>query len=279
MPSNKKSQPTLSSYFSPSPTKSTKRRERPASPIDLTSDNEENDFGDEPPIKKVKVARPSQSRASSTSQVKKRGHAPVYVQSTLFSQTLSTPPRSNARGQTHSRGVAEQWAFVPQPSFLQSTPSVPEDGIGESTSRFDPQKEAEKAKRHEAFKKKLLTNDNRFKLRPGVLGTADTINPEELAQSSRTPVSEGEDAAEDSGDDSDPAFREVMNMFSSSVTTNRKGKKRATTESSQTNQRASTSGGRRSNKPPPKIGPSGQAYTPLELQVRSSLGRGSVVFT
>ncbi len=278
MPSNKNSQSNISSYFSPSPTKSSKRRERPASPIDLTSDNEETGFGDEPPIKKVKVTRPSQSRASSGTQ--KLNHAPTYVQSTLFSQTLSTPPRQNAQSKACSRSMAEQWAFMSQPSISQGSPAVSEDGTRQDTSGFDSQKETQKAKRHETFKKKLLADESHFRLRPGVLDAAGTINSEELAQSSRAAASsEDEDAAEDSGGESDPAFKEVMNMFSSYVTASKRGKKKAAVERNLASQHASTSSGGRSKKPPPRVGPSGQAYTHLELQVRISFKKRSVVFT
>ncbi|KAF9452264.1 DNA mismatch repair protein MSH3 [Macrolepiota fuliginosa MF-IS2] len=242
MPAPTGSQTRLSSYFSPSPTKSTKRRERSASLIDLTSDVEENEPGvytDEPPIKKIKVVRQSQSQSQSqasssfTTKSKKPSGAATYTQSILFSQT-STPPRPNLSTQGQSTGIAERWAFVPQGSPSRGSPSDPAIGA-------------------KVFKKTLSTNDSRFRLRPGALGPPGTLT--EGAQGRGTPIPEDGNVAEDSGDDSDAAFREVMDMFShpSSATVTGKGKQRASTETSK--------------KPPLKIGPSGEAYTPLELQV------------
>lgn len=276
MPPPKSSQATISSYFLPSPTKPAKRRERPtspASPIDLTSDAENgiDDYADEPPIKKIKVARPSQSqpRSSFSTKSKKPSGTVTCTQSTLFPE-VSAPPRSNFPTQTRSTGMAGRWAFMPQGSLPEG--SGPEIGPTQDTSSgSDASREAEKAKRHEAFKKKLLTDDTRFRLRPGILGAPGTPHVEEGAQSSM-PASEEGDAVEESGDDSDNTFREVMNMFShpGSETAKGKGKQKASAKTTPTvrgSKQDSAAVTRRSKKPPPNVGPSGETYTPLELQV------------
>lgn len=280
----KDSQTILSSYFSSSPTKSRKRRELPTSPIDLTSDVEDNvseAHVDEPPIKKIKVVRPSQSQSGSSASTSMKSRKPdgaaTYTQSTLFSQTTSAHLRSISSTETRPTGMAEQWAFVPH------SPSDPEITPMEVTCRrSDAVEEAEKAKRHEAFKKKLLADSTHFRPRLGVLGTPDTSRAEEDTQSTGTPVLEDVDIVGDSGDessktDSDIAFQEVMSMFSHSSSTTAKGKGKRkvsarTKSSGQRSKQASTTTGRRSKKPPPVKGPSGEAYTPLELQVCFSFG-------
>jgi DNA mismatch repair protein MSH3 len=161
----------------------------------------------------------------------------------------------------------EQWTLTP-------SQASPEAKSGQGTScRPDHENEVEKAKRHEAFKKKLLTHDGRFSPRPEALG-APTLDDED------------EDMADDfvegdasSGAESDPGFKKVMSMFShsgtSSATAQSKGKskqkasiKTKPTAQDSNKQPASATTGRKSMKPPPTIGPSGAAYTPLEMQVR-----------
>ncbi|EKM83024.1 hypothetical protein AGABI1DRAFT_34226 [Agaricus bisporus var. burnettii JB137-S8] len=212
------SQTILSSFFSPSPTKSSKKRERPASPIDLTSDADDNDLQvlatEEPPIKKIKVVRSSQSQPgpSTRQKTKKSGNATPYTQSTLVSQPASS----------HTQ-------------------------------------EAEKAKRHEAFKKKLLADDSLFKPpRPSESDTSHTQLAEEETESIRMRIEDkGKSIDEDSRTDPDSAFEELMSAFSHSGSA--VGKRRAKQK------------GSAGKKLPPKIGPSGEAYTPLELQVRYNL--------
>ncbi|KXN82576.1 DNA mismatch repair protein MSH3 [Leucoagaricus sp. SymC.cos] len=275
MVSEKNSQAILSSYFSPRSTKSNKQHKRPDSPIDLTSDAEDDTlYGhlDEPPIKKIKVARPSHSqpRASSTARSKKSNRTTNFTQSTLFSQALTSPRRLSTPARPNSTAnMAEQWAFIPQTSWQTSHPA-PEAGSGQGG--LDPKSEAKKAKLHEAFEKKFLTHN--FELRPGALGAPDSLHAEENDQ---FPVPMDIDMIEDENsrvedEDSDPGFTELMEKFSnpSSGTAKGKGKIKVsikTKSAAQANKQSATKTGRRSKKPPPKIGPCGEPYTPLELQV------------
>jgi DNA mismatch repair protein MSH3 len=263
------SQAVLSSFFSPSPTKSSKRRERPASPIDLTSDAD----GDilqvhtgEPPIKKIKVVRPSQSQSgpSARTQTNKSGNATTYTQSTLFSQATSSHTRLSPF--MESTGMADQWAFTPHSSSAPDIASLDRNKMTE----------ADKAKRHEAFKKKLLADDSRFKPRPSEPDKSLTPLADEETQSMRIHIEdEGASVNEDSRTDPDNTFEELMSVFSHSDSAAGKGKGRqkgsagskSKTEGSKRTITATATSGR-SKKLPPKIGPSGEAYTPLELQVR-----------
>lgn len=267
------SQTILSSFFSPSPTKSSKKRERPASPIDLTSDADDNDLPvsatEEPPIKKIKVVRSSQSQPgpSTRQKTKKSGNATPYTQSTLVSQPASSPTRLSPLAT--STGMADKWAFTPHSS---SAPEV------SSLDRDNPTEEAEKAKRHEAFKKKLLADDSLFKPpRPSESDASHTQLAEEETESIRMRIEDkGKSLDEDSRTDPDSAFEELMSAFSHSGSA--VGKRRAKQKGSagskskaEGSKRTITATNRQSKKLPPKIGPSGEAYTPLELQVRYNL--------
>ena len=285
-PTDHRSQTVLSSYFSPSPTKPGKRRARPDSPIDLTSDAEDeisSSYIDEPPIKKIKVVRPSQSQSrpsSSLTSSKKPSATPNYTQSLLFSQTLSQ--RSNARYETpaaprSSAGAAAKWAFVPQTSSPQShlSPGLDSRSGHDANSKAGSVKETEKVKRREPFKKKLLSHDTQFYLRHGPRGDttldahSEPPDPDDLMD---------EPAEEDSGAevDSDPEYTKLMRIFSHKDVSSTKGKgrdKQNTSASSKgagrgSNQPQSTGKGQKGKKAPQKIGPSGKTYTPLELQVR-----------
>lgn len=288
-PSNS-SQAILSSYFSPSPHKSTKRRERPESPIDLTSDADDampSSHVEEPPIKKIKVVRSSQSQprpSAVTTKSKKSGGIANYTQSTLFSQTLSqaTPRHSTPATSSKTLGTAEKWAFIPQPSPSQCLSPGSGTRSGPDTSyKSDFVKENEKAKLHEAFKRKLLSHDSQFRLRHGVLAAPASDTGESVREGRTSPLDDQVDVTagrdDNSGEDSDPGFREVMRIFShtdsgsATVTRKGKGKQKASAEIKSTEQggskQSSAAASRRSKKPPPKIGPSGEPYTPLELQV------------
>ena len=261
------SQTVLSSYFSPSPLKSTKRRERPESPIDLTGDDSVGEdclHSDEPPIKKIRVVRPSQSQpqSSTVTKPKKSGGTPKYTQSTFFS-LLSASPQCSA-SLTQGGSTAEQWIFKSQSS---STDLRPREGTRWVS---DPVKEAEKANRHEAFKKKLLTYESQYRLRHGVSALDTSLTPrlDDLA------VIDADDN-NGSGNDSDPGFKEVMKIFShshsiSAVAADKgKGKQAASARTKLTShgQRSVTTK-RKTNKSTLIIGPSGEPYTPLELQVQ-----------
>lgn len=267
------SQTILSSFFSPSPTKSSKKRERPASPIDLTSDADDNDLPvsatEEPPIKKIKVVRSSQSQPgpSTRQKTKKSGNATPYTQSTLVSQPASSPTRLSPLAT--STGMADQWAFTPHSS---SAPEV------SSLDRDNPTEEAEKAKRHEAFKKKLLADDSLFKPpRPSESDASHTQLAEEETESIRMRIEDkGKSLDEDLRTDPDSTFEELMSAFShsGSAVGKRRAKQKGSARSkskAEGSKRTITATNRQSKKLPPKIGPSGEAYTPLELQVRYNL--------
>jgi DNA mismatch repair protein MSH3 len=167
---------------------------------------------------------------------------------------------------TGSTGYAQQWTFVPQESL--ASPSGPPDHV----------KEARKAELHEAFKKKFLINESRSMNQASTSSTSDTPDIEE----SGIPVTEDMDTTAeggnilgDEGDESDPGFRELMNVFShpSSATTKvsrkQKASDKATPATGTRKQASAARKGTGSKKLPAKIGPSGKPYTPLELQVRA----------
>lgn len=268
MAAKQNSQAILSSFFSPSPTRSSKRRERPASPIDLTSDADDDTLPvhtSEPPIKKIKVVRSSQSQPGPSARTKtnKFGNAATtYTQSTLFSQPSS--PHTRLSPCIEPTGMVDQWAFTPHPS---SAPDIASPDRNKLT-------EAEKAKRHEAFKKKLLTDDSHFKPRPSEAENSTAPLADEEPESTRMHVEdEGNLVNEDSRIDPDSAFEELMSAFShpASAAGKGKGKQKASVGSKskpEGSRRTAAATSRQSKKLPPKIGPSGEAYTPLELQVR-----------
>lgn len=197
MPASKShgaSQPTISSYFQPSPQKS-KPGKRSHTPIEL--DLTDSDNGS--PVKKPKRTGASQISPSSP--------------------TVSS-----------SRGAAGQWRFTPV------SPDKPETNTVVSRLRTDAELATAK-ERHEVFKRKLLLENNPFltkKHDPKPIEVEDT---------------------DTSGEESDQAFKELSFMFSNKS----KGK-------------GSSAPATQKPKPTPKAtsvaGPSGQAYTPLENQVR-----------
>lgn len=138
-------------------------------------------------------------------------------------------PSSSAHG-----GVApaflpgERWRFLPGPPDTSGSTS--------KDNRSAAEKEA--ARRvHEAFKERLLPKNSLFR--------QDTPTEDDT-------VSVSEDAGESSVEDSDDAFTKLTEMFSNKFK-KAKGKAKATTTKRQ--------------KSDVKMGPSGEAYTPLELQV------------
>ena len=130
--------------------------------------------------------------------------------------TPSAPPHSAG-----SINVAEDWRFSPEKSMQTNVKKI----------RTTSEKE-----RHEAFKRKLLQDNNRF-----------------LKAESSTTVQVNQDAMEvDESSSEGEIFIKLSDMFSHKD----KGKGKA--------------GGKAAVKSPKKrveLGPSGQSYTPLELQV------------
>lgn len=165
----------------------------------------------------------------------KRTTSPVHVdltadsddeppaKKTRMSGPECTPHTSSVAGP--SSGAAERWRFTPtSPEKLDLHP-IKQRTEAEVLS----QKE-----RREAFKKKLLLENNRF-----LPKKADTVAHIEL---------------DDSGsEESDHAFKELNEMFSSKA--KGKGKSKVTSIPIKPSKHAMT------------LGPSGQAYTPLENQI------------
>lgn len=272
MAPTKNSQSILSSYFSASPLKSTKRREPPQSPIDLTGDDSvDEDYlhSDEPPIKKIRVIRPSQSQSSTVTKPKKHTETTKHIQSTFFSPLPATPQCSAPATGGSATGMAEQWIFRSQSS---STDKMPSEEIRWISNSVD---EARKVKLHEAFKKKLLTHESQYRLRYGVsLAPENNFEARGKTHENLTPHADDPAAINDNGDsgsDSDPGFKEVMKVFlhsgSNSVAVAEQGKGKQTASVRLTRTKP-TDPKRRTVKSSLVIGPSGEPYTPLELQVQ-----------
>ena len=148
--------------------------------------------------------------------------------------TQAGPSRIEAR-------TAELWRYSPSPS-----PSRPT----EQPDALTPAQVAARKARHEAFKKKLL-GDNNTLFRRKSERDADVfdVDVQTYHEPSRTT-----DRVDDSGDDSDSAFRNLRDVFSHNGA-KRKSSVKAASKS------------RSSKKADEEIGPSGQTYTPLEKQV------------
>lgn len=125
-------------------------------------------------------------------------------------------------------GAAEQWRFL---SPVQKQQERTEEEL------------IEQRKRRDAFKRKLLLENNPF-----------------LHKNSKETVDEfdvvGDVDVDSSGDDSDNAFKSLAAVFSNKAG-KRKGKERATVASQR-------------KKAAEEVGPSGQTYTPLENQVKDN---------
>jgi DNA mismatch repair protein MSH3 len=125
--------------------------------------------------------------------------------------------------------VADGWRFSPEKS--QAGPSRP--------------RTSDETARHEAFKKKLLSDNSRFLKKPEIIG----LDHEPMDEGS-TEVNE-----KDSGDESD-RFQKLSEMFS------HEGKSRGKAKGKST-------GAAKHIQKTVEVGPSGQSYTPLEKQVCS----------
>ncbi|KII88995.1 hypothetical protein PLICRDRAFT_160002 [Plicaturopsis crispa FD-325 SS-3] len=157
-----------------------------------------------------------------------------------------------------ARSTAEQWRFVPS----EPGPSNAGDGDGTRTKDdgthvedAEPTKDDKaKAKRHEAFKKKLLGDNNPFLRR--------TASEDARAKEADAHAKESDENVGDS-DASDDGFKDIMQSFSLKG----KGTRKAGTS---TQGKTSTSAkGKGKARADDEVGPSGQTYTPLEQQVRA----------
>lgn len=227
---------TISSFFTPipSPAKSTVKAEkkRATSPIDLTLS------GDELPVAKKRRTVETRSR--------------FFSQEDSREQASSTSSAS----QTRLAGPADQWRFeAPSPERLTS----------DTAKAIDPAERAKRKAVREAFKKKLLGENNPFAKKHSanaldgddpdamLFGGSDSEFP---AISSRTsskqtlPQHLSEDG--DSGTESDPQFKALIGNFANKKA-GKKGKGRIQSAPAKKKKTA-------------EIGPSGETWTPLELQ-------------
>jgi DNA mismatch repair protein MSH3 len=255
-------QPTISAFFgsqTPAPTQGTslaRTRKRGASHIDLTSDGDDVAFlASTPAPKKAKVDD------GATSSIFFSRAGPSASKQTRLKEEPPPPTCIPT-----SSGPASQWCFTPS---ADSHPSHP------SSERHDPAK----ARRHEAFRTALLGPRDPFKRRTAV---ADAKSVEELRQLEASveaaaedgPQGEDENAEpepekaqpkkgrarakakttpvpDEDGDGSDPGFKSLIAGFAAG---NSKPKGRAKVAA-------------KAKKVEAPLGPSGQPYTPLELQV------------
>ncbi|KAI0948577.1 hypothetical protein AcV7_009281 [Taiwanofungus camphoratus] len=158
--------------------------------------------------------------------------------SSFFSMKRGSSTQTAGAGPSEARirhgGVAEQWRFDPRSSSEE--PRSAADGT-------------QQKKLHEKAKKILLGNKNVF--------SRSQSDDKEMGVDALDEVEDGSDKAaelESSGDESDPQFSNLLQMFANSKS-KKKGKRKATAPSSR-------------QKKIEEVGPSGQTYTALELQVR-----------
>jgi DNA mismatch repair protein MSH3 len=278
------SQPTISAFFASSPSKtssvSAKGTKRAASPIDLTLEEEENAL----PVPVTK--KPKASTTTTTSHFFARGSSstqPLPTRPSPFAPPHSSPSTTN---------TAQQWRFVPSP--LPATPQGPHNSQPSGPS------DLEKSARHEAFKKTLLGPKDPFARRKAL---ADAQSVEELTQLEAEigvgVPSDAEDGDEGAGDeenggkdtektkgkaakgkgkattkstskakatpaqdeadhheatDSDPGFAILLAGF-------------AAAGSAKSSKSKSGTARKKKEKAPVELGPSGEPWTPLELQI------------
>ncbi|KIM49419.1 hypothetical protein M413DRAFT_6469 [Hebeloma cylindrosporum] len=144
---------------------------------------------------------------------------------TSGSSSLPSPIRGELSPAKTAPSVADSWRFSPEKSQA-----------GPSRARTSDEKA-----RHEAFKRKLLSDNSRFLKKPEIT---------RLDQ--HEPMDEGGNG-EDSGDESDH-FQKLSEMFS------HEGKAKAKAKGKST-------GATKNGQKTVEVGPSGQSYTPLEKQV------------
>ncbi len=163
--------------------------------------------------------------------------------STFFTPRKKVPPSPKPATQVSRReGHAEQWRFDP------SSPT-------RTTQPVDNEKQRTA---HERAKKILLGGDGNFSHVARSRGATPDADGQE-----GPPEDDGEQSA-DEGDETEKKFGELMEMFSSSNSKTKKG--RATGRKAAPAPVAGPSRSRTQRVE--EVGPSGQTYTPFELQVR-----------
>ncbi|EIW60757.1 mismatch repair protein MSH3 [Trametes versicolor FP-101664 SS1] len=173
--------------------------------------------------------------------------APVRKRQRTTTSTFFSPRRPGASASksgaaaTKSGGHAEQWRFNP------SSPSKSQKVIEDATQRDA----------HERAKRILLGSADVFNNTNRSADAAPSSDVEEEAEILAAP-------AEDDVDDAEQKFGELMEMFSSSSS---KGKRKGKGTAKKTGPPVAGPSRSKSQKTE-EIGPSGQPYTPFELQVR-----------
>lgn len=174
---------------------------------------------------------------------KKRLSSPGHTIDLTNDDGDSQPPAKKKRRSSPSRAessqrAAEQWRFDP------SSPEKPEPFKVRT-----PADEATKWKRHEAFKKKLLGDNNPFiRKKSDIHESISTDESEDHVKDKDVHEPEASDE-----DDSDDGFAKLSELFS-----NKKGKGKAKGKTTAKLAKKATL---------QEVGPSGQVYTPLEQQV------------
>jgi DNA mismatch repair protein MSH3 len=247
-PSNSRSQGTISAYFtqsSPAKSQSDQTKKRPFPIIDLT----EGDEHQSPVLKR--------QRSSQTPPAESHSIAGANAEAVLSC--------------TKSRAT-QQWSFNPASPTQASQPNKVANDLDDAARR----------ERHEAFKRKLLgENSSFFQRRSDAQGEAMDVD-REVSVDLRDEVSPGRERTEEptdgSGDESDQAFKDLTEMFSLNKGRRKsaaKAKRKTKSSSSTAVGGASTSKKRAEE----EVGPSGQAYTPLEKQVGCSTSHCSAYRT
>lgn len=173
-------------------------------------------------------------------------HAPARKRQRTTTSTFFSPRRpavsaSKAEAAaTKSGGHAEQWRF--DPSSPSKSQKVPEDATQRNA--------------HERAKRILLGSANVFNNTSRSADAAPSSDVEEEAETAVAPP-------EDDVDDAEQTFGELMEMFSSSSS---KGKRKGKGAAKKTGLPVAGPSRSKSQKTE-EIGPSGQPYTPFELQV------------
>ncbi|KAG6845191.1 hypothetical protein H0H87_012748 [Tephrocybe sp. NHM501043] len=145
------------------------------------------------------------------------------------SDTTCTPQEPT----TPRESATSQWRFTPASPDKPETSAIP-------AQRSEAETIAANARR-EAFKKKLLLENNPFVRKPTQTPLARSTSPFDVED------------ADSAGEESDRAFKELSTLFSNKGKVKSKGK--------------ATSSASRQPKKTVIVGPSGQPYTPLEQQV------------
>ena len=164
------------------------------------------------------------------------------IASPFFTPRKNVPPSLKAAQPSRNGGHAEQWRFDP------SSPTRATQPIANEKQRSA----------HERAKRILLGGDGVFSQAARSRGTTPGTDGLE-----GLPEDEREQSA-DEGDDTEKKFGELMEMFSSSSS---RAKKRRTTGRKATAAPAAGPSRSRAQRVE-EVGPSGQTYTPFELQVR-----------